>query len=237
MKLPDIKIKINGTKIDPSKSTKYLGVQLDDDLSGVSHCNELLPKLRRANGMLAKARHHIDNKKDLLSIYHSMFSSIQTYASQVWGLLDNSSLSKVERTQKAAVRIITFSEYNSHSAPIFQELKLLRLKEYIKLQNILLIHDFRNNKLPLSFKNFLLDDNMCWVKTRAESLALTKLAFAHKYNQIKYGRKSITHTSVAIWNRLAKHVFPDIDMSALSRKTLKNIVTEYFLSTYTNIDD
>ena len=237
MKIPEIKIKINGSKIYPSKSTKYLGVHLDDDLSGVTHCNELLPKLRRANGMLAKARYHIADNKDLLSIYHSMFSSIQRYAAQVWGLLDNSYLNKVERAQKAALRIITFSEFNSHSAPIFQELKLLRLKEYIKLQNILLVHDFRNNKLPISFKNFFLDEDMSWVETRAESQALTKLAFAQRYNQNKYGRKSITHTSVAIWNRLAKHVFPDIDMTALSRNRLKNIVTDHFLSTYSNIDD
>ena len=112
---------INVKKIYPSKSTKYLGIHLDDDLSGVTHCNELLPKLRRANGMLSKARHFITNKKYLLSIYYSMFSSILTYASQVWGLLDSSALNKVESAQNSALRIISFSDFRAHTAPIFKK--------------------------------------------------------------------------------------------------------------------
>ena len=55
--------------------------------------------------------------------------------------------------------------------------------------------------------------------------------------EIKYGRKLITHTSAAIWNSLAKQVFTDIDMIALSRKRLTKIVPDHSLSTYTNIDD
>ena len=234
--IPEMKIMINGKNIYPSKSTKYLGIHLDDDLSGVTHCNELLPKLRRANGMLSKARHFITNKKDLLSIYYSMFSSILTYASQVWGLLDSSALNKVESAQKAALRIISFSDFRAHTAPICQELKLLRLNEFIKLQNILLIHDFRNNNLPASFSDYFDKENLSWAETRAESQALTKVAFASNYNQIKYGRKSITHTSINIWNRFAKHVFPNLDMTALSRNKMKAIVTDHFLKTYTDLD-
>ena len=78
---------------------------------------------------------------------------------------------------------------------------------------------------------------MSWVETRAESQCSTKLAFAPNYNKIKYGRKSITHTSVAIWNRLAKHVFPNVDMTSLTRKRLKYMVTDHFLNLYTDLDD
>ena len=106
--------------------------------------------------MLAKARHYIPELKELLSIYHSMFSSVLIYASQVWGLLDNPVLGKVKRAQKAAIRIITSSELNDHSSPIFKELKILKFEDYINLQNILLLHDHRNNKLPSSFKTFLM---------------------------------------------------------------------------------
>ena len=78
---------------------------------------------------------------------------------------------------------------------------------------------------------------MTWVHTRAESQAATKLVFACEYKQVKYGRKSITHTSVAIWNRFAKHIFPDTNMTTMSRKSLKFIVTKYFLESYSTIED
>ena len=234
----DIKIKINGCKIYPSNSIKYLDVHLDADLSGITHCDQLIPKLRRANGMLAKARHHLADPKDLLSLYHSLFSSILNYGAQIWGLISNSNVHKIERAKKAALRIITFSDFNTHSAPIFQELKLLRFQDHIQLQNILLVYDFKNKNLPTSFNDFLIDDDdIDLVHTRAESQALTKLVFASKYNQIKYGRKSITHTCAMIWNRFAKHIFPEINMTTISRKKFKDIVVKYFLNSYSFTDD
>lgn len=156
MRNPTLKIKLNGSKLHASKSTKYLGVFIDHDLSGITHCNQLLPKLRRANGMLSKARYYIP-KKELISLYYTIFSSILTYGSQVWGLLDNPTFRKIERTQKAAVRIITFAEFKAHSLPIFQELKILKIREQIELQHILLIYDYRKGNLPSSFNDVMVE--------------------------------------------------------------------------------
>ena len=218
-------------------TTKYLGVHLDADLSGITHCDQLLPKLRRANGMLSKARHHLADPKDLLPLYHSLFASVQNYGAQVWGLLNNAKINKIERAQKAAVRIITFSDFKAHSSPIFQELRILKFRDYIQLQHILLVYDFKNKRLPKSFNAFFIDTGLNWIHTRAESDTTTELIHAPPYKQVKYGRKSITHACVNIWNRFAKHIFPDVNMSSLSRKKLKHIVTQYFLDSYSVIDE
>ena len=50
---------MNGHKIFPSPFIKYIGVYLDTNLNGKFHCDLLMPKLKRANGMLCKARHYI----------------------------------------------------------------------------------------------------------------------------------------------------------------------------------
>ena len=50
--IPFNKIKINGLKLYPSKSVKYLGIYLDEHLNGSAHMEVLIPKLRRANGMI-----------------------------------------------------------------------------------------------------------------------------------------------------------------------------------------
>ncbi len=55
--IPFNNIKINGMKLYPSNSVKYLGIYLDEHLNGSAHIDYLIPKLRRANGMLAKIRH------------------------------------------------------------------------------------------------------------------------------------------------------------------------------------
>ena len=87
--------------------------------------------------MLAKAIHHLADPKDLLPLYHSIFASIQNYGAQVWGLLSNPKIKQIERAQKAALRIITFSDIMAHSGPIFQELKILKFQDFIQLQHIL----------------------------------------------------------------------------------------------------
>ena len=82
-KVPDMKIKINGHRIYPSNNIKYLGIRLDETLNGAFHCGTLMKKLKRANGMLCKARHYITND-DLKTLYFAIFSSHLIYGWQIW---------------------------------------------------------------------------------------------------------------------------------------------------------
>ena len=79
----NFKIKVNGHRIFPSDSIKYLGIYLDETLSGNTHCSVLIKKLIRANGMLTKVRHFVPNS-EISSIYHAIFSPHMIYGSQVW---------------------------------------------------------------------------------------------------------------------------------------------------------
>ena len=87
-KAPVLKIKMNGHRIFPSVSIKYLGMHLDEFLNGSFHANILSKKLKRANGMLCKARHYVQ-KDDLRTLYFAIFSSHLIYASQIWGQVTN----------------------------------------------------------------------------------------------------------------------------------------------------
>ena len=50
--VPDLTIKMNGLRIYPSSYITYLGVYLDSSLNGNHHCNLLVRKLKRENGIL-----------------------------------------------------------------------------------------------------------------------------------------------------------------------------------------
>ena len=83
-KLPDkLNIKLNGHILKHAHAIKYLGVYLDETLTGDQHCNILSKTLSRANGVLAKARHYAP--RELRSMYYALFSSHLNYGSQVWG--------------------------------------------------------------------------------------------------------------------------------------------------------
>ena len=80
----EIKIKLNGKILIPTNSIKYLGIYLDETLSGKSHFDVLSKKLYMANSMLAKYCNFV-REEELKSIYYAIFSSHLTYGSQIWG--------------------------------------------------------------------------------------------------------------------------------------------------------
>ena len=224
----NLKIKLNGAKLYPKSSIKYLGIQLDDTLSGLSHCTQLLPKLRRANGMLARTRHHLPTS-EVLSIYYATFASHLNYGCQVWTQHPNPLLNKIEVLQKNAMRIITFSEYKAHTNPLFKALKILKFKDQIELFNCLLVHDQLNNILPENFNTyFTTNKDLNNIDTRSSKT--TKL-FIPYVNSTRYGRHSVIHSCILSWNHCIKQ-FPNTDFSSVKRNDLKKLITNKFLESY-----
>ena len=146
----NLKIKLNGLKLYPSESIKYLGVYLDSSLSGEAHCKVLATRLRRANGLLSKIRHYAP-KNEL--IHHALFSSHLTHGAQIWrGQQEKKHIKVITRLQNRALRILNFQDLRADSCPLYVNDEILKLKDLIKVKNILFIHDFLNKSLPSSSK-------------------------------------------------------------------------------------
>ena len=78
-----IKIKLNRKRLYPSKSAKYLGFKIDENLSWKQHINDIAIKLNRANSLLYTIRNYV-NKLILRTIYFSIFDSYINYANLIW---------------------------------------------------------------------------------------------------------------------------------------------------------
>ena len=70
----DLKIKINGKKVIPSKYVKYLGIYIDNYLEWKYQEQDLRSRLSRAAGMLCKVRHYVPFET-LKMVYNGIFSS------------------------------------------------------------------------------------------------------------------------------------------------------------------
>ena len=232
--IPTPNIKINGKRIVPVSSIKYLGVYLNEFLDGSSHCAQLQPKLQRATGMIAKIRHYLkQSPPQLHSIYHSIFSSHMIYGCQTWGLTDNKYTNKIQTLQNRALRLITFADSPTspyhHMAPIYKVLKLLKFRDFVTLKNLLFVHDYFNNNLPESFAGyFTRRGDMHPHNTRNASQG-------HLYvpdtDSVRYGRKSFKLQAILSWNNCIGQ-FPGIDLTHLPLITLKRLIVSSFLDNY-----
>ena len=90
---------MQGVRLEPSRSVKYLGVYLDDNLSWDIHIKELSKKLSRANGIISKLRHYVP-KMTMLQIYCALFYSHLSYGILVWSLTTQKNLDIIFILQK-----------------------------------------------------------------------------------------------------------------------------------------
>ena len=220
---------------------------MDEFLSGEAHCSELVKKLSRANGMLAKVRHYIP-QPELKNVYHAIFESHILYGSQVWTPKLLSVTNTISVLQKNAMRIITFSEFKAHSEPLFKKLQVLKFTDSIALNNCLFVYDFLNGNLPDSYTGTFsrIQDSDQNYPTRQARTGLLK---APKYNSTAFGLKCIYKNCINSWNKYStmvntasklkqntankfKHV--DVDMLKFSRNQLKETISKIILSNYCN---
>ena len=134
----DLKIKIDGKRLVPSKYVKYLGILIDSHLNWEHQANFLSSKLSHSIGMLAKIRYYVP-KGTLCTIYLGSFFAILMYGCQIRGQIQNRHNTRLIKLQNMAIRIIHFAPYQSSSTPLNNSSQILKLSDTIKLQSFLYI--------------------------------------------------------------------------------------------------
>ena len=223
----EIKIKIDGKKIEPSTHVKYLGILIDSHLNWNFQIDEISTKLSRAVGMLAKVRHYV-NPKTLNMIYHGIFASILLYGSQIWGQSDKSVL-KMGKLQNKAIRIINFKPIRSPVNPLYNKSEILKFGDSIKLSNFLFAHDNIKGNLPISlYDSVTLVDTRHQHNTRNQDFKQLNIPTVRTKTS---GTNSIKFKSVNIWNEINKKLL-EKQFIHQKRGFCKSIVKNYFIKGY-----
>ena len=224
----DMRIKLDGKRLYPSRYVKYLGILIDSHLDWSFHTKSLASKLSRASGMLAKARHYID-KQTLRNLYFSIFSSLMTYGSQIWGQNQNVHVKRIMKLQNKAIRIINFSNFEDPSSSLYKNSKILKFKDNVLQQNILYVYDSFNSRIPSNLKNnFSYIHSRHDYPTRNNKQKCVNLPIAKTYT---YGINSINGQSARNWNRIHVTLFKDLEKEII-RTEYKNKIKNHFLQSY-----
>jgi len=152
--IPELKLKINNVILEKVNEFCFLGLNLDTNLTWNAHIRKISGKLNRSIGVLNKLKYTLPQKIKIL-IYNSFILSQINYCILAWGF----KVDELSLHQKAAVRIISNSNFTAHSEPILKNLNLLKFPDIFNLHKIKFYYKYLKNDLPIYFLDFEFKEN------------------------------------------------------------------------------
>jgi len=122
----NVELNIGNVKLNRVKSTKFLGMVVQDNLKWNDHVEQLVKKLNKGIFAISQVTQCLDLRY-ILKVYFSHFFSYVANGIELWG---NEELSKenvktIFAMQKTAVRLIKYRSYKRKTCRgVFKELKL-----------------------------------------------------------------------------------------------------------------
>ncbi len=203
---------------------KFLGIFIDQKLDFKFHINSLVTKLSKAMYFLRNSKLFL-SQSALKSVYYSLIHSHLVYANPIWSTASQSCIQKIFLKQKTAIRIITSSSYNSHTEPLFKELRILPLPQLIEFFRIQLMHRYKSGMLPVIFENQWLTNSERLMNLNTHNLRNAD-NFYEPPCRLKSFEKFPFYTLPGCWNALDDH-----NIKIFRDKTEFNLkLKEYFVN-------
>ena len=138
-------LEIDKITLEPVECTKFLGMWVDENLNWNTHINKLINKIKR-NMHLLKTPRNLFDEKTLKLIYHAHIQSHIDYGLVLWGLMTTKdNLNRMQSIQNKCIEIIS---RNKNIEDSFKKLKIAKINELIKLQEIKIGYRLLNKLLP-----------------------------------------------------------------------------------------
>ena len=154
----DVDIRIQNVPIERVYATKFLGVQIDAQLTWKNHIEYTCKKLCKCVGILAKAQKKL-HKSSLLTLYYSFAFPYFIYCNHVWGNTYQTNLRSLVLVQKKLVRIINCAPFKAHTEPLMFARRILSVNDINDYMTGIFMYQCINGNIPEVFDNFFQRNN------------------------------------------------------------------------------
>jgi hypothetical protein len=152
--LVNIKITLDNSQIKQVRSTKFLGVEIDEFLSWRDHIKKIESKVSAITGILGRIRYKLSEDTACL-LYNTLILPHLNYCNIVWGNNYKCALNKILVLQKRAMRICTLSDIRLHvsSAILFARCSSLNIFDLNKVHVLKFMNLLDSGLLPKTVCN------------------------------------------------------------------------------------
>jgi hypothetical protein len=133
-----------------NQTYKLLGMLFDEFLSFNQHVTYVHSKIARSLFLLNRSKNFV-TKNALRMLYFATIHSHLTYCPIILSIVCKTQIKKLFMLQKKAIRIITGSSFNDHTAPLFHDCNILTLDQIIEYAKLNFMHSVKYEYCPKSF--------------------------------------------------------------------------------------
>ena len=128
-----LEVTLCNKRIPIERSSKMLGVFIDDKLSWKDHLSHVTKKLSSAIGIINKLKQSL-NFEAKKSVYYSLVYPYLQYCNLVWGNAAQTNLRPIHLKQKKVIRIINNADYIEPTNNLFKNNKIIKFPDIYKLE-------------------------------------------------------------------------------------------------------
>lgn len=118
----DFHVTLLGKKVTPSPSARDLGLQVDSTLSYDEHVTQTVSSCIGSLCQINRVKHLFD-ARTLERVINALVFCKLYYCSPVWSNTSKKNISKLQKVQNFACRIITGKRKFDHITPVLRELR------------------------------------------------------------------------------------------------------------------
>ena len=156
------------------------------------------------------------------TLYYSLFYPHIDYGIILWGGANKSTIHPLSIMQKKAVRLITASDYNAHTTPLFAKTKILKIQDIYELHLAKFIYCLYNNIIPSPLSSFFATNSSVhdYSTRNCDNPRMPK-------HRTCMAARSIFRKSYHLWYNMEQGLKNSTSFNAFTNKYKKNIFLSY----------
>ena len=216
----NLNICISSEPIERTKSTKFLGIYLDETLNFSDQTNHIASKIAKSIGVLNKIR--FLPKNILLLLYNSMVAPYILYGIRAWYGCPNYNRNRIQILQNKCIRIINNLDHRSNVDDDYLPLGILRVSSlYMHQVGYFMFNIFANG--PNSEFYYIFDQNTPNHQYSTRHNGQLRLP---RFDKTKC-RHSMEYAGIRFWNQI-----PDEIKLANSPSNFKFMYKNFLLNSH-----
>jgi hypothetical protein len=130
-------LNMGGNQLDNKLNTKFLGIELDSNITFKPHIVQICKKLNFILLLMRSIRPYLDIPM-MINLYYTFFYPHLIYGIEFWGHAAECEINQILLLQKSALRVILKIHPRGHVTSFFEHLKIMPVQMLFKYRFLIL---------------------------------------------------------------------------------------------------